>query len=1174
MLKDSDPELQRSFLTARERHQRGDLASAEAIYSRLLTLDPADSEVLFLFGHLQVTKGALDAGLECLQLAQQLDAVNPQIPYTIGVILQEAGRLAESIAAYQSALALNPNMVTAWENLCTAYYDQQEFALGLAAAERARHLKPESPLAIRGAANCLAAMGRRAEALQVLEVGIHYHPANGELRIHHAWELMANGQFAQGWRALEWRHSRQGITDTPPRSVPWPRWNGESLVGKTILVYGEQGIGDEIMFAPWVQSILQAGGRCLLECEPRLEQLFARAFPQCLILRREDRAQIPWHAQLPPIDYCISAFSLPLYFQQPSPRSAYLTAVPQRVAYWRERLTALGPGRKVGISWRGGLSAKVRAIRSIPPDVFGELVDPQNVYISLQYGATAAEVTRVSHALHYFSVPNPLQDLEEFAALVSALDVVVSVDNSTIHLAGALGIKTLMLLPVYSEWRWGNAPTGVSPWYQSVDMIRQPVASEAGWRELVKRARTWIEHLETAPDKPLAEANIPLDCVQGTPAEIILPAATGRAALLVGDTHYWYHWGCACTSLGLHEGLRTCLDTIRVLPLCRLHAEGPAPDSLASLDSAEFFDRFEKSCADIVEEIKAADCVIVNGEGSIHGVGLLPLRLLYLAYVAKTRYGKRVAVVNHSCYPGEAWLADGRTPATAYYAKVYSALDQAVVREEISFKNLVALGCKPALGFDCLPSFLSQHGSPAALKRSLKVVFGGSVSWSAEMVACFVELARWAVQRRHTVEILSGSKAYLAGDEGGFVEALVLALERAGLAHNLLFPLSEKEWLSAIGSAALVVSGRFHYSIAAAFQGVPFLVAESNTEKITGLLAALAVPPDIAALPRSAYPTATQKARHLLRDEKNGRVSPQRLDMLRERTLLNFAWCDGKNAVPDDAQVTIGNSFNVAKQSECLAFAEPVMLRAYHDGHKGATAFFRNRPFLETFFSLLQDVHDGTRVKVLVHACSVGAEAWSLALWWLHKIQPSWRGAVTLDIAATDIDPSFLEYAQQGTYPAALLEGMTQEEKSWFLQDGNTFSVPDAARHLVRFLPSMNFVCDATSEAFDAILIMNALTYVTAKEQSMALAMAAKNARYVMGITAFHPDSIYDDLGHIGFSPCMQSHQKIHEAWGDRLSSAKLEPDSPEYSWRLPPYETKSPDYHFRYGTLFVRRSA
>lgn len=1171
MLKDSDPGLQRSFLTARERHQRGDLASAEAIYSRLLALDPADSEVLFLFGHLQVTKGALDAGLECLQLAHQLDATNSQIPYTIGVILQEASRLAESIAAYQSALALSPNMLTAWENLCTAYYDQQEFAHGLAAAERARHLKPESPLAIRGAANCLAAMGRRAEALDILETGIHYHPAHGELRIHHAWELMANGLFAQGWRALEWRHSRQGVTDAPARSVPWPRWNGESLPGKTILVYGEQGIGDEIMFAPWVQFITQAGGRCLLECEPRLEQLFARAFPQCLILQREGHAQIPWHADLPTIDYCISAFSLPIYFQQPPPRSAYLAALPQRVAHWRERLTTLGPGRKVGISWRGGLSARVRAIRSIAPDVFGELVDPKDVYISLQYGATADEVAKVSPAVHHFSVPDPLQDLDEFAALVSALDVVVSVDNSTIHLAGALGIKTLMLLPVYSEWRWGNALAGVSPWYQSVDMIRQSVASEAGWGELVKRARNWIENLEAATGKHLAEVSILLASGQGAQADIVLPVGTGRAALLVGDTHYWYHWGCACTSLGLHEGLRTCFETIRVLPLLRLHADGPVPDGMESLDSDEFFERFEKSYADIVAEIKATDCVIVNGEGSIHGTGPLPLRLLYLAYVAKTRYGKRVAVVNHSCYPGEAWLADGQTPATAYYAKVYSALDQAVVREEISFTNLVALGCEPSLGCDCLPGFLSQHGGPAALKRSRKVVFGGSVSWSAEMVICFVELARWAVKRGYALEILSGSKANLAGDEVGFVEALVLALERAGLAHNLLFPLSEKEWLSAIGSAALVVSGRFHYSIAAAFQGVPFLVAESNTAKITGLLAALALAPDLVALPRSAYPTATQKARKLLRDAKNGRVSPERLELLRNRTLLNFAWCAAENAVHHLAPVTIGSLSGVSEKSERSEFAKPVMLRAYHDGHKGATAFFRNRPFLKTFFSLLHGVHDGKRVKVLVHACSVGAEAWSLALWWLHKIQPTWRGVVTLDIAATDIDPSFLEYAQQGVYPATLLEGMTQEEKSWFLREGDSISVPDAARHLVRFLPTTNFVCDAADEAFDAVLIMNALTYVTAKEQSMALAMSAKNARHVMGITAFHPDSIYDDLARIGFSPCMQSHQVIHEAWGDRLSSAKLEPDSPDYSWRLPPYETNSPDYSFRYGTLFVR---
>ena len=107
MLRDADPALRKSFLVAKERHQRGDLAGAEAIYSRLLALDPADSELLYLFGYLKASKGEMDVGLECLSLARQLTPDNPQIPYTMGVVLQKAGKLAEAVDAYRAAVAID-----------------------------------------------------------------------------------------------------------------------------------------------------------------------------------------------------------------------------------------------------------------------------------------------------------------------------------------------------------------------------------------------------------------------------------------------------------------------------------------------------------------------------------------------------------------------------------------------------------------------------------------------------------------------------------------------------------------------------------------------------------------------------------------------------------------------------------------------------------------------------------------------------------------------------------------------------------------------------------------------------------------------------------------------------------------------------------------------------------
>ena len=249
---------------------------------------------------------------------------------------------------------------------------------------------------------------------------------------------------------------------------------------------------------------------------------------------------------------------------------------------------------------------------------------------------------------------------------------------------------------------------------------------------------------------------------------------------------------------------------------------------------------------------------------------------------------------------------------------------------------------------------------------------------------------------------------------------------------------------------------------------------------------------------------------------------------------------------------------------------EPIMIRAYNEGHKGATAFFRNRPFLDTLFSILGSRCTGN-IRILVHASSVGAEPYSLAMWWLKRFLPQNSTALSLDIVATDIDNGFLAYSQQASYPDSLLNGMSAEEKSWFDIGGGQIVVPSYARNHVRFLPPMSFVDGDPGGVFDAVLIMNALTYVSSEDQSRALDRLAKYARYVIAATAFHPDSIKGDLVRNRFSPCMENHQKIHDAWGDRLSNRPVAPDSPEYSWRLPPYDSSITDYPYRYGAIFLR---
>lgn len=247
-----------------------------------------------------------------------------------------------------------------------------------------------------------------------------------------------------------------------------------------------------------------------------------------------------------------------------------------------------------------------------------------------------------------------------------------------------------------------------------------------------------------------------------------------------------------------------------------------------------------------------------------------------------------------------------------------------------------------------------------------------------------------------------------------------------------------------------------------------------------------------------------------------------------------------------------------------------LMIRAYDSGFTGATAFFRNRSFIETFLNSLQELNQD--VRILVHACSIGAEVWSLAAWWYHKIEP--QTGFKLQIVAVDIDKFFLSYAQESRYPLDVLKGMSPEERSWFIIKTDHLTVPESLKEMVTFIEAASFIDFSPSHKnyfFDAVTIMNALTYVTPAEQTATIKNIASYTRHAICLTAFHPDQIFNDMSLIGFHPLMLNHQKIHDNWTERLSPAPIASESPEYSWKLPPYERQSPDYQWKYASIFVK---
>jgi hypothetical protein len=253
-------------------------------------------------------------------------------------------------------------------------------------------------------------------------------------------------------------------------------------------------LGDQIMFASCLPDLAACAGHCVVECDERLVGLFRRSFPALAVQGAAASERPDSDAGLTACDWEIAMGSLPGIFRRapgefPQHGGSYLHADPARVAYWRHRLRELGPGRTIGLSWRGGLARSRRRMRSIGPEEFaGALPATDVVLVSLQYGEVDADIVRMASAsgrqIHHW--PEVLRDYDETAALVSALDLVLSVCTSIIHLAGALGSTVWVLVPEVAEWRYGRSG-GQMVWYESVRLFRQAALGQ--WQPVICQVR-------------------------------------------------------------------------------------------------------------------------------------------------------------------------------------------------------------------------------------------------------------------------------------------------------------------------------------------------------------------------------------------------------------------------------------------------------------------------------------------------------------------------------------------------------------------------------------------------------------------------------------------------------------------------------------------------------------
>ncbi|NTY38208.1 tetratricopeptide repeat protein [Burkholderia diffusa] len=489
-----------------------------------LALAPDDARVSKLFGIAACMRGDYAAGILYLERACARMPDDANLHYNLAVAFEQTGSRERAALSYRNCLRLQPDHAGAlWNHgeylRLNGHFD--EAARCFEALETAGHLYASMHHRM---AVVYAHLQRPADAARHFELAMK---EGGDTRLTQ-WErahfLLGTKDFAQGWQDYGVRFEIGHLLNVACHPFSMPLWRGEALDGKTVLVHGEQGLGDEIMFASMIPELERRARRVVLACAPSLVTLFQCAFPSAIV--RAHRAGVAPAVidDLGPIDYQSPIGSLARWLR-PSAASfgdgdPYLRANPERVEQFGARLRALAPqsarALKVGLAWGSNpaksvpSAARRASYKSIPLPLLEPLARCADVqFVSLQ-NAELGEQAASAPGLDLIDFSHALKDFSDTAALVANLDAVVTVDTSVAHLSAALGKPTYVLLMRHCDWRFGHEGDRCI-WYRSMTLLRQ--TTQGDWRSVVDLATDALNRHQRQPT--LGEAG----CEHGSAVE-------------------------------------------------------------------------------------------------------------------------------------------------------------------------------------------------------------------------------------------------------------------------------------------------------------------------------------------------------------------------------------------------------------------------------------------------------------------------------------------------------------------------------------------------------------------------------------------------------------------------------------------------------------------------------
>jgi tetratricopeptide (TPR) repeat protein len=513
----------------------GRTEEALASYDKAISLNPNFAECFSNRGVVLQELGRTEEALASYDKAISLYFNSPKAHFNRGNALKDLGRFDDALVSYENAISLSPTWAEAHCNRGNALQELNQFDQALVSFDKAIESKPDYSEAYSNRGNALQELGRLEESLESYDRAIQISPNHldaysnrglcleklkrlgeslesydkaiqisadsADIRWNKSLTLLLSGNYEEGWKEYELRWDNKFLSDSKnKRNFSQPLLlGGESLKDKAILIYAEQGLGDTIQFSRYISLVAQLGANVIFEVQPALVNLLKNL---------EGVGQIVGKGgPLPKFEYQCPLMSLPLVFKtklDSVPNIVpYIFAEKNKIDYWHKKLIS-ERGLKVGLVWNGGFRPEqpklwsVNNRRNIPVSLISAALSNLNVnFYSLQKGEPAeSEIKRRQDELwpnkNFINYSDELHDFSDTAALIENLDLIISVDTSTAHLAAAMGKPVWLLNRFDSCWRW-LVDRDDSPWYSSIKIYRQSKMND--WDSVLARIRIDIENL-------------------------------------------------------------------------------------------------------------------------------------------------------------------------------------------------------------------------------------------------------------------------------------------------------------------------------------------------------------------------------------------------------------------------------------------------------------------------------------------------------------------------------------------------------------------------------------------------------------------------------------------------------------------------------------------------------